>query len=311
MTKLEAKRIRLLLILVILMWGSNFVVTKLLLETFSLWTLLFFRNISAVLALLVIVRNILDIKPRDNQTWGYILGASLIGVVINNVLFQLGLKYTLVTNASLIMGLTPLATAFISYLVFKVHLNWKQLVGICLGLFGVSLVILEGSLSTLLNLSFKSGDLYAVGALLTFAIGFIFIKKATDNQFPSALITLYAYTLASICYLPLAIWEQITIGWSGLPTDFLSWVLLLYVGIFPTGLGNLLWNKGISVLGPGPCSIFMNGIPVVASITALIVLKEPLLVIQLVGFLFIASGIFMGSQTADITEKEKREEPAT
>lgn len=307
---MDTKRMKWLLVLVILMWGSNFVFTKMLLETFSLWSLLFFRNFFAVLTLLVIVRKFINIKPKDYRTWGYVLGVSIIGVTINNIFFQLGLKYTLVTNASLIMGLTPLATAFISFLVFQTQLHWKQMLGVCFGFFGVSLVVLKGSITTLLDLSFNLGDLYMLGALLSFTIGFIFIKKATDNQFPSALITLYAYAIASLTYLPIMFWEQFVSDWNGIATDFLSWLMLLYVGIFPTGVGNLIWNKGISILGPGPCSIFMNGIPVVASLTALLILKEPLLIIQIFGFMFIATGIVMGSHTPAKSVKEKKEDVA-
>ncbi len=292
-----------------MMWGSNFVITKILLESFPFWTLLFFRNLFAALVLVWIVRKFLHIVPRNKQTWLYVLGASVIGVIINNALFQVGLKYTLATNASLIMGLTPLATALISYLVFSAPLHWKQMLGISLGFFGVALVVLKGSIQNLILLSFNIGDLYIVGALLTFSLSFIFIKKATDIKFPPAIISLYAYALSSICYLPLVVWEQTLAGWSELPTSILLWLMLLYVGVFPTGVGNMLWNRGISILGPGQCAIFMNGIPLVAAITSVFVLNEPILLLQIIGFLFIGTGVILGSQTSKtvVAKKEERE----
>jgi drug/metabolite transporter (DMT)-like permease len=291
------------------MWGSNFVITKILLESFPFWTLLFFRNLFAAIALIWIVRKFLFITPGNKKMWGYVLGASVIGVVINNALFQVGLKYTLATNASLIMGLTPLATALISYLVFSVPLHWKQMLGISLGFFGVSLVVLKGSFTNLIHLSFNMGDLFIVGALLTFSVSFIFIKKATDIKFPPAIISLYAYSLSSICYLPLVFWEQTMEGWSELPTSVFLWLMLLYVGVFPTGVGNMLWNRGISILGPGQCAIFMNGIPLVAAITSVLVLDEPILVLQVIGFLFIGSGVILGSQTmgSAVVRREEKE----
>lgn len=240
--------------------------------------------------------------------WGYVLGASIIGVVINNALFQVGLKYTLATNAALIMGLTPLATALISYLVFSVPLHWKQMLGISLGFFGVSLVVLKGSITNLINLSFNMGDLFIVGALLTFSLSFIFIKKATDIKFPPAIISLYAYSLSSICYLPLVVWEQTVTGWGELPTSVFLWLMLLYVGIFPTGVGNMLWNRGISILGPGQCAIFMNGIPLVAAITSVLVLDEPILLLQIIGFFFIGYGVILGSKTSRKVAVKKVEE---
>jgi drug/metabolite transporter (DMT)-like permease len=308
---LNQTRLKWILLLVILMWGSNFVISKILLESFPFWTLLFFRNLFATIALIWIARKFLFITPGNKKMWGYVLGASVIGVVINNAIFQVGLKYTLATNASLIMGLTPLATALISYLVFSVPLHWKQMLGISLGFFGVSLVVLKGSITNLINLSFNIGDLYIVGALLTFSVSFIFIKKATDIKFPPAIISLYAYSLSSICYLPMVLWEQTMEGWSELPTSVLLWLMLLYVGVFPTGVGNVLWNRGISILGPGQCAIFMNGIPLVAAITSVLVLDEPILVLQIIGFLFIGSGVILGSQNIGPVAVRKEEKETT
>ncbi|MBD8067858.1 DMT family transporter [Bacillus sp. PS06] len=296
------------MLVVILMWGSNFVFTKLLLEAFPFWTLLFVRNLFAAIALLWITRKYLFITPKTKKMWGYVLWASIIGVVINNVVFQIGLKYTLATNASLIMGLTPLATAFISYLVFSAPLRKKQIIGIALGFIGVTLVVLKGSITNLFSLSFNIGDFFIVGALLTFSISFIFIKKATDSKFPPAIISLYAYSISCICYIPMVLWEQAAQGWNSIPTDALLWLMLLYVGIFPTGVGNMLWNRGISILGPGPSAIFMNGVPVIAAITSVIVLDEPILMLQIIGFLFVGTGVLLGSQNkkgAAIKQKEK------
>lgn len=294
--------IKWLLLLVIIMWGSNFAVTKSLLDIFPLWTLLFLRNFFAAITLLIIVRKHLHILPSNKKTWGFVLAASIIGAVINHFFLLLGIKYTLATNAALIMALTPLATAFMTYLAFQVALNWKQVLGICLGLFGVVLVILKGSIMTLIDLSFNYGDIFIFVALLTFSLSFIFIKKAADENFPPAIIAIYAFIISSLFYLPVAVWEQATGGWATLPTEILPWLMVLYIGIFPTGIGGMIWNRGISMIGPAACALFMNGVPIVAAITALLFLGEPILWLQITGFLFIATGILLGSQQKKLTE---------
>ncbi|MCQ6279508.1 DMT family transporter [Bacillus sp. EB600] len=306
-------KIKWILSLVIIMWGSNFVLTKILVEQFPFWSLLFFRNLFATIALIWFVRNSPFIMPRNKQAWGYVLGASVFGVVINNVVFLIGLKYTSPTNASLIMGLTPLVTALISFLVFSVPLNWKQVLGISLGFIGVSLVVLKGAITNLINLSFNIGDFYVAVALLTFSISFIFIKKATDIKVSPEIISFYIFAISSICYFPMSVWELTMEGWSELPTSISPWLLLLYLGVFPLGVGNMLWNRGISVLGPSQSAIFMNGIPLVAAIASLLIVDEPILVLQIVGFFFIGSGVLLGSQAsrpaAVIKEEKKTSSP--
>ncbi len=300
---------KLILLLVILMWGSNFVVYKILVEKFPFWTLVFFRNFFAALALVWIVRKFLHIKPSNKKLWGYVLAATLLGVFINNVLFQYGLQYTLATNASLIMGLTPLSTALISYFVFHVPLQRKQILGIFLGFFGVFLIVMKGSLQNLIEFSFNIGDLFIVGTLIFFSLSFIFVKKATDTKFPAEIITLYGYTITSICLFPMVFWEQTKNGWGELPTSLIYWIMLLYVGIFPTGVGTLLWNRGISVLGPSQVAIFMNGVPLVAAVASVWVLGEPILWFHIFGFIFIATGVILGSQNREeIVQRKKGEE---
>ncbi|WP_394138408.1 EamA family transporter [Cytobacillus oceanisediminis] len=109
----------------------------------------------------------------------------------------------------------------------------------------------------------------------------------------------------------MVIWEQTITDWSELPTSLLLWVMLIYVGVFPTGIGNMLWNRGISILGPGQCAIFMNGIPLVAAITSVLVLDEPILVLQIIGFLFIGSGVILGSQNSGPIAVKKEEKKTT
>lgn len=290
-------RMKLILLIVIIMWGTNFVIMKILAENFPLWTLLLIRNIFAALALFWILRKSLFIKPGNKKIWGYVIGASIFGVFINNVFMQIGINYTLATNASLILGLTPLATTTISYLVFHESVHWKQIFGILLGLCGVLLVVLKGSIKNLLELSFNLGDLLVIGSLITFSLSFIFIKKATDSKFPPEMIILYGSVITSICTLPMVAWELTMEGLNEIPTDILLWILVIYAGIFPLGVGNMLWNRGISVLGPSQCAMFMNGVPLVAAIASLFILREPILWIQIIGFLFIATGVFFASKT--------------
>lgn len=285
------------MLLVILMWGTNFVFYKILVENVSFWLLLFFRNFFATLAIFWFVRKSFKRTPHQLKTWMFVVLASFSGIFINNVFFQTGIEQTTATNAALIMALTPLTTAIMSYIAFREPLHWKRVIGIFLGFFGVVLVILRGSIATLLELSINPGDLYVVGNLLLFSLSFMFIKKAVDRDFSPELITMYGHGMSLLFIFPFLFWEQWNLGFGTIPTDALHWILLIYIGIFPAAIGNMLWNKGIALLGPNQAAIFMNGTPLVTAITSYVVLSETLVWPQLIGFLFIATGIILGSQT--------------
>lgn len=55
-------------------------------------------------------------------------------------------------------------------------------------------------------------------------------------------------------------------------------------------------ESGHSLLGPSQSAIYMNGTPLVTAIASFIVLGEPLVWIQIIGFLFIATGVILGTQ---------------
>ena len=285
-----------LMVLVIFIWGTNFVVYKILVENFPFWTLLFFRNFFATIALVWMARKFIKIKPKNKKIWIFVVLASLSGIFLNNVLFQFGVRQTVATNVALIMALTPLTTAIISFLVFHEPLHRRQVLGIFFGFFGVMLVVLKGSIRNLVDVSVNLGDLFIVGSLLLFSISFIFIKKATDEDLPSESLTTYGHAISLIWVFPFLIWEHTSTGINEFPTNAIFWIMLVYVGIFPTALGNMLWNRGIGLLGPSQSAIYMNGTPLVTAIASFIVLGEPLVWIQIIGFLFIATGVILGTQ---------------
>jgi drug/metabolite transporter (DMT)-like permease len=293
-----------LMLLVIMMWGTNFVFYKILVENFPFWTLMFLRNFFATLALVLMTRKLLSMKTKSLKIWVYVVLASFTGIYLNNVLLQMGIRHTLATNVALIMALTPLTTALISYLVFREPLQWKQVLGIFFGFLGVVLVVFKGSFQNLIKFTVNIGDVLVVGTLLLFSVSFIFIKKATDENFSSGLLTMYGHAISLIWIIPFSIWEQTKTGWSDFPSSPILWGMVIFMGIFPTALGNMLWNRGIGLLGPSKSAVFMNGTPLVTAITSFIVLSEPLVWIQIIGFLFIATGVILGTQKNKASTKK-------
>lgn len=304
---MNIQRMKWLMLLVILMWGTNFVFYKILVENFPFWTLMFLRNFFATIALVWMTRKLLGTKPKNLKIWMYVVLASFTGIYLNNVLFQMGIRHTLATNVALIMALTPLSTALISYLVFREPLQWKQVLGIFFGFLGVVLVVFKGSFHNLIDFSVNIGDILVVGTLLLFSISFIFIKMASEENFPTGLLTMYGHAISLIWIIPFSIWEQTNAGWSSFPTSLLLWGMVIFMGIFPTALGNIIWNRGIGVLGPSQSAIFMNGTPLVTAITSFFLLGEPIVWIQIIGFLFIASGVLLGSDMKKETNKKNVE----
>ena len=83
------------------------------------------------------------------------------------------------------------------------------------------------------------------------------------------------------------------------PTDLWSGQALLaflYLGIFPSFLSFLLWNRSIRTFGPGRASLVYNTLPLFAVMLSEIFLGETLRAYQIVGGVVIIAGVVIGTR---------------
>lgn len=94
--------------------------------------------------------------------------------------------------------------------------------------------------------------------------------------------------------LPFTVYELLTtsqvIVW-GAPTIF----AILYVGIIASIVAFLSWNTGVVALGANKAGIYLNFIPIFATIFAVLFLDEQLLLVQILGGVAVITGVFVTS----------------
>ena len=155
---------------VVAIWGSTFVFTKLLLLGGLTPAQIFvLRFVIAYLMLLVFClwRGIRWVS----DSWKDELLMVLLGLTGGSLYFlteNSSMNYTTTTNTSLIVSLCPLvATALISLFYKSQRLNRRQTVGSLMAAVGVALVVMNGPF--VLHLS-PLGDVLAVSAALCWAV---------------------------------------------------------------------------------------------------------------------------------------------
>jgi drug/metabolite transporter (DMT)-like permease len=70
----------------------------------------------------------------------------------------------------------------------------------------------------------------------------------------------------------------------------------LYLGIFPSFLAFILWNRSIRTFGPGRASLAYNTLPFFAVVLAGIFLGEELWAYQIIGGIVIVGGVIIGTR---------------
>ncbi|SFM51802.1 Permease of the drug/metabolite transporter (DMT) superfamily [Gracilibacillus orientalis] len=281
----------LLLILAAIFYAGNLIVGKPVAQEIPPITLSFLRYIVAVLVIIPFgYREWKNNKDLWKKEWKAILALSATGLVLFNIFVYLALNYTTSINAGIVEGTAPIFTLILTFIIFNERFSRKQMLGVFISLFGVFFVITKGSWEIITNLQFNSGDLIMILAMITWAFYSIFIKQHTW-KFPTYGALLVMAVVSIIIFIPLMTIEMGQIGSIDWSWEVISG--LLYLGIFPSLIALLAYNKGIEAIGPSRASVFLNLIPVFTMIGAVIFLEEQLTWVQVIGSLFVIFGVLI------------------
>ena len=280
--------------LVVSIWGSTFVFTKLLLlaglTPAQIFTL---RFIIAYLMLLVFclwrgIRWMADSWKDELLMAGLgISGGSLYFLAENGAM-----NYTTTTNTSLIVCLCPLfASALISLFYKSQRLSRTQTLGTLMAAAGVVVVVMNGHF--VLHLSPK-GDALAFVASLCWAVYSLLMIPA-NARYDTVFITRKVFFYGLLSMIPYFMLRP------GLNTHLLLgqpallWNLL-FLGCVASTLCFLAWNWTMKKLGAVVVTNYVYFNPVVTILFAWLLLSEPITVYFLLGTLLILVGMYLSDR---------------
>ena len=262
-----------LLIIATILWGGNFVIGRAVANDLPPFTLAFFRWCVALIVFLPIIYTALKREwPQIKKHWAIVLVLGFTGVASFNTLVYIALHYTTSINASLMNMLTPVIIYILSFFFLREKLNRNQIIGTVISFIGVITIISNGSIKALQHFSFNKGDLIVIIAVILWSVYSLLVKQYAKE-------------------LPFYIFETFTtsmvIHWSAT-----SIFAILYTGILASIVAFIAWNTGVVKLGANRAGIYLNFIPVFASIFAVIFIGEKLILSQVIGGLLVVTGVF-------------------
>ena len=275
-------------------WSGNFFSGKLaFLSDLSPFKLSFFRWILALLILLPFTYAQI-IKDLEYYKKNILLMTviSILGVTIFNSFTYISLQTTLVINSTLMASVAPVMMIGFSWLIFRTKTTTLQFAGIILSLLGAFAIILKGSLNNLYNLYFTAGDLWMLGAVVSWCLYSVLLKKIDSKT--SQLANLEVMIIIGVIFIiPFYIIESFNTSY--LPSTGLDLAIIGYVAVFASIVAFFSWNKGVSIIGPNRASLFLHLIPVFSAIWAVSFLNEKFAFFHVIGVLFILSGIILSN----------------
>jgi len=286
-----------LLTMTVLFWAGNSVVGRAFATDVPPVAMVFWRWIIAACILLPICA-----KPlmRDlhiiRSHLPYIIFQGFLSITAFNALLYWGLHYTTVINTSLVQSCMPVVTLALSWLILRKGVSLTAALGIAVSLSGVTWVISRGDFGALISVGFNPGDLLIMVAVILWGLYTVLLAKMPAGL--NRLSFVYAMILAGLVFLiPFYMWELSTGADFSLNQN--SILAFAYIGIFPSVLAFLCWNKGVEMVGANVAGTFINLSPVFSTILGVLLLGEVLEPFHYPGIALIFIGIWL------VTKKQK------
>lgn len=291
MTKVHKYQIYMLLVFVMAAWGLNVIATKIVVTHFMPITITALRVFTAGICVFIILGFLKKVRLPTKNEFRYIFFACLFNVVGHHFFLSLGLLKTSASNGGLILGLGPLLTTIVAFILIGTRVTFIRLLGIIMGLTGVTFIVVIGNGGVH---AISIGDLYVFLAIFAQAFSFILIKKISHTLDPR-LMTGYMLVIGSIILLIISLFKEPS-GLKGITQGSVGvWVIFLASAIIATALGHMIYNSSIGKIGVAESAIFINLNPLFSLIGAVVFLDERITASQIIGFIFILFGVLFGS----------------
>lgn len=274
----------------ILIWGTTFISTKVLLKTFSPVEILFIRFVMGYLALWLVCPRTLKLDSRRQEP--LFMAAGLCGITMYYLLENIALTFTLASNVGVIISIAPFFTAILSCLFLGGTRPGRQFfIGFLLAMAGIFLLSF-GSSSLSIN---PMGDILAVAAAIIWAVYSTLTKKISALGYGTIQTTRRTFFYGLIFMIPALALMDFNVSLSQV-TSPLNLCNLLFLGLGASALCFVTWNLAVKILGSVRTSVYIYMVPVITTVSSALVLKEPVTMTAVCGIALTLAGLFLSER---------------
>ncbi len=277
------------LVLANLFWAGNYVFAPIVLQELTPLQLVYIRWLGALVPLLVIA-HVIE-KPNWKSAlreWPQHLVQSLLGIIGYTLLMYQGLLSVNALDASVLGAINPALIMIVAALLVKERPGGRVIAGAVISIVGALIVVTRGNPGELVVNGLSVGDLWILASVLTWTFYSVNARRvktppitSTALQAVVAVLLLTPFALATGPLVPVALSTEAL--WS-----------LVFITIFPTILGFLLWNLGVAGAGPSRSGIFLNLIMAFTAIIGLF-LGHGVTTVQVLGGLVVFAGVYLST----------------
>lgn len=301
MNKTAAGHIAALITIVI--WGTTFISTKILLVDFTPIEILFFRFLLGLLVLIIVYPKCFKLKDRKQELT--FAAAGVCGICLYYLLETIALTVTTASNVGVILSIAPFFTAVLSHMFMKTEEKLKAqfFVGFIVAMAGICLISFNGRRMELNPI----GDILAVIAALVWSVYSLLTRKISSYGYHIIQTTRRIFTYGIVFMLPFLFVFDFNLDIQKVvkPEYALNFI---YLGIGASALCFVTWNSAVKMLGAVKTSVYIYMVPVITVATSVLVLKEKITWVSAIGTILTLIGMFLSESRWKIKKRGKENE---
>jgi drug/metabolite transporter (DMT)-like permease len=272
----------------VLVWGVNFAVVKHALASFHPLAFNAVRFALSSVLVFGVLRARGELGMPDRRDVPRIVALGLLGNVLYQMCFILGLDRSRAGHASVILALTPIMTAFLSMITGHERPGPRTWGGASLSIAGIALV--SGAGIRVEGSSALVGDTILVAACVAWACYTVGARPIV-RRYGAVRTTAWTMWIGALGLVALGTPALLRQDWAGL--DAAAWGGLAFSATFAIGLAYLIWYRGVERIGNTRTAIFSNLTPVVALAASAVILKEAPSTLALLGAALTLGGVMI------------------
>lgn len=261
--------------------GFKLAVTRMSSYSVVIWMALWAT--ATLLIFIVCERRIAVVVAELRQRPFFFPVAGVIGLGIQQYLCLKTYDYIPASQAVILHYTYPLMMLPLSLILFREKTSWQALCCVLMGFAGVVVLVSAGG--GLGDLRLSTGVAVALATAFSFALFCVLIKHARFTVTAGMFLLNLFGLLFLLCLLPI-----FPMQWAISSSDML---LVAYLGIFPTAVAFLLWNRALRMIPTGRSSNCALLVPILSLLCICLVLKERIAALQAFGMGIVLLSVFL------------------
>ena len=288
-----------LLLLMAVIWGTNYSIVKAAFREIDPQAFNAVRMSIASAIFLALIVGIRKLPPRaveppadgadalasifhtpaalTRRDWLGLIGLGVVGHFLYQYFFIGGLARTSVANSSLMLAATPVVIALLAPMLGQDRVSRLHWAGAALSMLGIYIVVGHGAS---IERAAVIGDVMMFVAVCCWAFYTLGARQLMMRHSPVG-VTGLSMAIGTLLYVP-ALWPSVrAVQWSAVSVS--TWLAVIYSAVFALCVAYTIWYAAVRQIGSARTSVYSNVVPLVAMLTAVTFLDEPLTVSKVVG----------------------------